>query len=68
MKKQAKQALREMSLTKLEEKLTEAQKELAGARLKSAVAEHKGKPVFLLADEVAIIKTLIREKELTKSN
>ena len=66
MKKQDKQALRELSLAKLQEKLVEAQKKLVEARLAKAAGKHSGKPVSLLADEVAIIKTIIREKELTE--
>ena len=66
MKKQDKQALRELSLTKLKEKLIEAQKKLVSARLAKTAGKHSGKPVSLLADEVAVIKTIIWEKEVTK--
>ena len=64
MKKQDKQALRELSLDKLNEKLTEAQKELVKVRLERASGKVSGQPPRLLADKVAVIKTIIREKEL----
>ena len=62
MKKQDKQALRELSLTKLYEKLREAQKELIQTKMKWASGKIEGQPPKLLADKVAVIKTIIKEK------
>ncbi len=64
MKKKDKQALRGMTLAKLHQELVEAQKELVRAKLEWASGRGKGQPPKLLSDKVAVIKTIIREKEL----
>ncbi len=62
MKKSQKQALREMSLAKLNEELVKAQKELVKAKIEWSSGKVSGQSPKLLADKVAVIKTIITEK------
>jgi len=65
MKKTVKQSLRHLSLSELNSRLDETQMELAKARLALAVGKLKNTHISLIADKVAVIKTIMREKQFS---
>ncbi len=64
MKKTMKQSLRQLGSAELEKKLHQAQLELAKAKLALAVGKLKNTHVRLMADKIAVIKTIKKEKQL----
>lgn len=68
MKKNDRQKLREMSLSKLVLELENKQKEKNDVRIKLGLNQLKDtNSLSRLLDEVAVIKTILREKELAKA-
>lgn len=68
MKKNDKQRLREMSLNKLFLELENKQNEVNDVRIKIGLNQIKDtSSLSRLLDDVAIMKTIIREKELAKT-
>jgi ribosomal protein L29 len=68
MKKNDRQKLREMSLGKLVLELENKQKEKNDVRIKLGLNQLKDtNSLSRLLDEVAVIKTILREKELAKA-
>ena len=63
MKKTDKQILRELSLPELSKKLVEVQLNLAKHRLALAVGKLKNTHLTLVTDKIAVIKTIMKEKE-----
>lgn len=68
MKKNDRQKLREMSLGKLVLELENKQKEKNDVRIKLGLNQLKDtNSLSRLLDEVAVIKTILREKEIAKT-
>ncbi len=68
MKKNDRQKLREMSLNKLVLELESKQKEKNDVRIKLGLNQLKDtNSLSRLLDEVAVIKTILREKEMAKT-
>jgi ribosomal protein L29 len=68
MKKNDRQKLRKMSLSKLVLELENKQNEVNDVRIKLGLNQLKDtNSLSRLLDDVAIIKTIIREKELAKT-
>jgi len=68
MKKNDRQKLREMSLSKLVLELENKQKEKNDVRIKLGLNQLKDtNSLSRLLDEVAVIKTILREKEIAKT-
>jgi len=64
MKKNDRTALHTMDISELQKKLTEVQKELAQAQLGNKVGKVSITRVTTLRDDVARLKTILKEKEV----